>query len=403
MYEVRAWRSVIERLIYDHEKDRKSLESWENSPKVIRGVKMLKIKSKLVIAVALLHALGSVFLTGPLSASIVNDLESPVDDYNPVNLDYNYDIDLISTGLESEDPDLIYFWIKFKTPISANQFVYGAKEPWAAINIFREKPAGVSSREDIQIATKSSGAGDGTSSVAASAWGNSYSGGTQTQLSNCNAKTWTNVANASTWLGFSISRSCAKIPSSFWMVGYTDPDSTNGDIIRDWDWSPSVDPWFVDLSSSVIDDDGGTYKDPQSVYFYQTPSTLITKKFVNISAEADSGLTVYFTSLTPKTCKSVNNTKKIQLIAVGTCKVSANQDGDEYYEPSENAYMSFKILKVGTQTAPVTPKATRSPSPKATTKPTSTPTPKPTSTPTPRATQVPLSEPTRAAPGKPRS
>jgi hypothetical protein len=60
-----------------------------------------------------------------------------------------------------------------------------------------------------------------------------------------------------------------------------------------------------------------------------------------VSATADSGLAVGYTSLTPATCTVTGNT--VTGIAPGTCTIAADQAGDAYYNAAPQATQSFEV------------------------------------------------------------
>jgi hypothetical protein len=346
---------------------------YERIPSIGQGEILMKLfgsKSlSLILSVAL--SFGAI-LASPAQASITDQQYSSLDNFNEPSINPNYDIESIETGFDGDDPDQIYFWINFKSTITANQFVNGSKEPWAAILIFREKPASLGGdRDDIRISTSTSTGYSGNTAITARASGNDYAGETRYSLSSCSPETWTNLTNGAKWIGFSISRSCANIPDEFWVVGYTDPDDANSSTFRDWDYGPS-DAWYVDISGAGGgggDDEDSYYTEPQTIYFYQSSDVLLTKKFTNVSAYSDADLDVYFTTLTPKVCQPVNYSARIKLISIGTCSLYANQDGDDYYDPADKVRMNFKVVKAGAKIKIA---------PKPTAKPTMKPTPKPT-------------------------
>ena len=63
-------------------------------------------------------------------------------------------------------------------------------------------------------------------------------------------------------------------------------------------------------------------------------------------AFSDSGLDLEFTSSTPKVCVPLNWSSAIRLINTGTCKITANQGGDDSYDVADSVTMSFKVTKV---------------------------------------------------------
>ena len=272
---------------------------------------------------------------------------SDIDTYNSPGLSSSYDITSIETAIDSDDPDKIYFWITFKNPIKATQFVHGTKEPWAAIFLYREEPDSRGGNfDDIRIETNKTTAFSGNYSIDAEAHGNEYSGDDRYELSDCNARVWTNLDTTVNWIGFSISRSCANIPNEFWISAYTDPDDSNSSTIKDFDWAPD-EAWYVDISEAdYIDSEDYMELEPQTITFYQAPDIALSKKVAYLRAFSDSGLDIEFTSSTPKVCVPLNWSSVIRLINTGTCKITANQEGDESYDVADPVSMSFKVTKV---------------------------------------------------------
>ena len=272
---------------------------------------------------------------------------SDIDTYNSPGLSSSYDITSIETAIDSDDPDKIYFWITFRNPIKATQFVHGSKEPWAAIFLYREEPDSRGGNfDDIRIETNKTTAFSGNYSIDAEAHGNEYSGDDRYELSDCNARVWTNLDTTVNWIGFSISRSCANIPNEFWISAYTDPDDNNSTTIKDFDCAPD-EAWYVDISEAdYIDSEDYMELEPQTITFYQAPDIALSKKVAYLRAFSDSGLDIEFTSSTPKVCVPLNWSSVIRLINTGTCKITANQEGDESYDVADSVSMSFKVTKV---------------------------------------------------------
>jgi hypothetical protein len=281
------------------------------------------------------------------SAEIVLRSYSPTDKHNGTNVSPSYDITSIETGIESDDPDKIYFWIQFANVITASQFVWGAKKPNAAIWITREDPSTSNYAYDIKIESNSKTPFSGNTGITAEAFGNTMSGGAKVSLSSCNPRVWSNLDQRASWIGFSISRSCADIPNQFWITGFTDADLGNDSTpIIDYDFSDSG-GWYVDISEAdYIDSEEYMELEPQTITFYQAPDIALSKKVAYLKAFSDSGLDIEFTSSTPKVCVPLNWSNVIRLINTGTCKITANQEGDESYDVADPVSMSFKITKV---------------------------------------------------------
>ena len=308
----------------------------------------MKSKKRSVFAVCILFLLStSLWNPSTASADIVMRVYSDIDTYNSPGLSSSYDITSIETAIDSDDPDKIYFWITFRNPIKATQFVHGSKEPWAAIFLYREEPDSRGGNfDDIRIETNKTTAFSGNYSIDAEAHGNEYSGDDRYELSDCNARVWTNLDTTVNWIGFSISRSCANIPNEFWISAYTDPDDNNSTTIKDFDWAPD-EAWYVDISEAdYIDSEDYMELEPQTITFYQAPDIALSKKVAYLRAFSDSGLDIEFTSSTPKVCVPLNWSSVIRLINTGTCKITANQEGDESYDVADPVSMSFKVTKV---------------------------------------------------------
>ena len=289
-------------------------------------------------------------LWNPSTASAVDVMHvySDTDTYNSPGLSSTYDITSIETAIESDDPDKIYFWIIFKNAIKGSQFVHGTKEPWAAIFLHREEPDSRGGNfDDFRIQTNKKTALFGYNSIPAEAYGNEYSGDTRSSLASCKPIVWSNLDTSANWIGFSISRSCANIPNEFWISGYTDPDDSNSGTVKDFDWAPD-EAWYVDISEADYLDSGDDMEEfePQTITFYQSPSIALSKKVAYMNAFSDSGLDIEFTSSTPKVCVPLNWSSVIRLINAGTCKITANQGGDESYDVADPVSMSFKVTKV---------------------------------------------------------
>ena len=309
---------------------------------------MKAAKSKVFRLIALFIASVTLVIPSVASAEIVLRSYSPTDNRNGANVSPYYDIISIETGIESDDPDKIYFWIQFANVITASQFVWGATKPTAAIQIFREDPSTSSYAANIYIETNSKTPFSGSTGITTQAFGNTRSGGTRTSLSSCNPRVWTNLDQRASWIGFSISRSCAGIPNEFWLTGYTDADLGNDSTsIIDYDFS-ATDSWYVDISEADYLDSGDDMEEfePQTITFYQSPSIALSKKVAYMNAFSDSGLDIEFTSSTPKVCVPLNWSSVIRLINAGTCKITANQGGDESYDVADPVSMSFKVTKV---------------------------------------------------------
>lgn len=306
------------------------------------------------------------------------------DDANPSNVDPLYDLQDVEIGIFDTDLDIVNFWLHFKSPITQRMFVESSsKTPWALLTIWRSKPATVGGDSgDFRISTNSSIQYPlDNISISASAFGNTISGQTRTTLASCNSRTWSNISSGVKWIGFSISRKCAKLPDQFWINGYVDPNSSNAGsgasgTVFDWDYVPS-EPFFVDLT--VRNGSSPTPRPTNPVVVQQTqsitfgsvePSVNLSDESIDLEAYSTSGLNVKVKSLTLDVCQipydedSSSDLKYIELMSSGSCILQLSQDGNELWKPAVTRTVSFYV--VGNPKPVVTKEATKKPVPKAT-------------------------------------
>lgn len=92
---------------------------------------------------------------------------------------------------------------------------------------------------------------------------------------------------------------------------------------------------------------GSATGDPQTITFHPITTVEHIKSTISLSASANSGLAVSFSSSTPKVC-GVSGAKAA-LLAVGTCTIEATQAGNDVYAAATPVKQSFAI-KVDIQT-----------------------------------------------------
>ncbi len=86
---------------------------------------------------------------------------------------------------------------------------------------------------------------------------------------------------------------------------------------------------------------GGVIVQSQSISFAPlTPKPMLSAPFT-VSATANSGLAVSFTSATPAICSVSGNT--VTLVATGTCAITASQAGNATYAPALQVTQSFTV------------------------------------------------------------
>ena len=69
----------------------------------------------------------------------------------------------------------------------------------------------------------------------------------------------------------------------------------------------------------------------------------VTAEQVTLSASADSGLPVTFTSDTPDVCTVDSSTGVVTLLTAGTCTVTVSQDGDDSHSAAEPVDVTFTV------------------------------------------------------------
>lgn len=285
------------------------------------------------------------------------------DDGNPSSVDPLYDLQEVEIGIFDTDLDTVNFWLHFKSPITQRMFVESTlKTPWALLTLWRNKPTTVGGDSgDFRISTNTITQYplDNTS-ISANAFGNLFAGQTRTSLSNCNSRTWSNISSGVKWIGFSISRKCAKLPDQFWINGYVDPNSSNAGsgssgTVYDWDYVPS-EPFFVDLAlkNTVLPTPMPTnptlIQQSQSIVYSAVERTVnLSDESLEFEAYATSGLDVIVTSLTEGVCQVANDqdtswdSKFIELVSSGSCILQLSQEGNGSWKPAITRTISFYV------------------------------------------------------------
>ena len=73
-------------------------------------------------------------------------------------------------------------------------------------------------------------------------------------------------------------------------------------------------------------------RDSQTIYFNPLPTELLGSSDFTPSASTSSGLPVYFTSSNTSVATIISN--QIHIVGVGTCTITAHQDGNDVYRPA---------------------------------------------------------------------
>jgi hypothetical protein len=80
----------------------------------------------------------------------------------------------------------------------------------------------------------------------------------------------------------------------------------------------------------------------QSITFNSIPAMTVSSADQTISASSSAGLSVRFSSTTPKVCTIVSS-NKIKAVSAGTCSITASQAGDASYLAAKNVIKSFVL------------------------------------------------------------
>lgn len=325
----------------------------------------------------LIRMLAALLLTSPISPLIakseantwVVDVFSPTDISTPALVDPNYDLDRLRVGLGTDDLDRLYFWMYFKRPVTSSMFVSSSnsgRAPWASIIMWRNNPSSLGGNgDDFRVQVNQSTAYPQTNSwITASAEGNTISGGTRSSLSSCSPRTWSDIANGANWIGFSISRSCAKIPDVFYVTAYAEGNTTNSTSGSDWDYVPDSTALMIDLNKRTATSSTSPAATPsptpivkRSQNFYMDyPSgrsfVPIVERSASINTRSDGGFR-NVRSLTPFTC-TVNEYGQqsnalpinVSLISEGTCSLEGYAPSTTTYLESSKYSLSFQIERV---------------------------------------------------------
>ena len=82
----------------------------------------------------------------------------------------------------------------------------------------------------------------------------------------------------------------------------------------------------------------------QSIGFAAAPSLSVQGEAV-VNAQATSGLTMAFASLTPAVCSVGSGTGRVSGLAAGTCTIAANQSGNGVWAAAAQAVQSFNVAR----------------------------------------------------------
>lgn len=103
-------------------------------------------------------------------------------------------------------------------------------------------------------------------------------------------------------------------------------------------WNPATD---VDQSFTV-----SRTLSPQTISFDPLRSLSLDHSSVALDPTATSGLPVTLTTTTPDVCTVGDDGTTLNLLAAGSCSLTASQDGDTYYAPADPVSVDIQVTKV---------------------------------------------------------
>ena len=327
--------------------------------------------------------LSSLFFAPQASAeNKIFSVLTPIDQFTAKDVDPNFNLKQIEIGYYDNNPDILNFWLYFETPIKTNMFLkQGTKTPWALLLLHRSNPIDRGGNtQDFRIENSGSIAYPTSSStIKATATGNSSSGATRTDLSACNPETWSNISSNVNWIGFRISRKCANIPDKFWISAYADSDTNSSSGSQDVDWLPDNASFAVDLTSNTgkatPTPSATSITEQYQIISYESISEAnLADGEVYLEASTTSGLPLNVLSNTPNVCgvpyngSQVSGSILIELYSDGMCALTISQSGNTYWKPAISRTATFIVNPI--------PEEAKKPTPKATTKSATKSTPK---------------------------
>ena len=199
------------------------------------------MKTNRIFKVAALVLVSVLAFSGiAVAATKVWTLISPIDTYNRPDINQYYDIDFLSASEWDDDiaakNNIINFWIHLKTPVTKNMF-NDNQGSWSGLNIDFDGDG----TDEINIEIQDISFRESLYST--SIWLSSTSAGSG--IGNCSAKTWTDLASSSKYIGIEFDKVCAGLPSSFYVEGYVDYIESDS---RAFDFSEN---WFLNIPSTT--------------------------------------------------------------------------------------------------------------------------------------------------------
>jgi hypothetical protein len=151
-------------------------------------------------------------------------------------------------------------------------------------------------------------------------------------------ETATGAASSVTYTNTQVISTSVSVSVSTITFGSTSVTNTNTNTNTNTDWHTVI---------------TNTYLVPQTIEFAQPPDTTSNAGPITLDASASSGLLVSYTSSTTSVC-TVSGAS-VTLLSVGTCTITATQDGNGLYASATPPTRSFGVTLASTpsQTTPL--------------------------------------------------
>lgn len=288
------------------------------------------------------------------ASSLVYQQTSSGNFINPATLSPVYRISNIEVTVASDNPDLLVTKVNFTGNLVADAFVPSSSNPLLRIKIFKkwmkgnqieggfgdiwiDNPKERYPYQNIQIPASVSS----TRSVGASETNS------RLDLSGCAAKSWIDPSGQNSWLKFSVSMSCIRLPDKFAITAFVDSD-INSNFQPDSKFAPSI-PMEIDLTGisrpKPKDEQFLKLATPPTIDL-RTPSIQVSAAVDRVSLEGQilAGLPIIYQSISPSVCAFQNQSiNTLSVLKSGNCIISAFSPGNAVVSDSNRSQVQFIV------------------------------------------------------------
>ena len=280
---------------------------------------------------------------------------------NPATLSPTYRISNIEVTVDGDNPDLLITKVSFPSDLKADSFVPYSTNPLLRIKIFKKWSEGSpidGNYGDVWIDSPKVRYPYQNNQLPVQVSSSRTVGGSpydpRVDLTGCGAKSWIDPSGLNSWIKFSVSMSCVRLPDKFWVTAFVDAD-LNTNYQTDFKFAPLT-PMLVDLTGISRP----RAKDTQSIVISQVGtvdlrttsiSVAASAQRVNLFGELVAANPINYSSLTPLVCSFPNSHQNLLLLSTkGLCTVEAFASSDATANESNRAQMSFTVNPIPMQT-----------------------------------------------------